>query len=177
MYELKKKENLNPTDNADLREKLLEQFVCKNTLLIESEKQAAEDILVEYHDAFARHRLDIGINTEFRVIFTPNYVYTRNLNLAMPFHLKEDLSVELALMHKYGNITRIFFSKYTNFAQRKPDGKQKLFVDLRKNNTMIGDNNTNNNHPVSTLSDAGQTTLGKEFFSASWIAPMYHKSR
>ena len=33
---------------------------------METEKQAVEDIVVEYHDIFARHRMDIGMNTEFR---------------------------------------------------------------------------------------------------------------
>ena len=35
------------------------------------EKQAIEVILVEYHDIFARHRIDIGMNTEFKVKLTP----------------------------------------------------------------------------------------------------------
>ena len=35
----------------------------------------------------------------------------------MPIHLKEDLIVELVLMHKYGNITVLYFSKYAIIAQ------------------------------------------------------------
>ena len=48
----------------------------------------------------------------------------------MPIHLKEDLIVKLALMHKYGIITVLPFSKYANpiFAQRKPNGKIRLLV-------------------------------------------------
>ena len=65
-----------------------------------------EEILVEYHDIFARHRMDIGMNTEFTVKLTPKNdkpVYSQSL--PMPIHVKEDVLVELALMHKYGIIT------------------------------------------------------------------------
>ena len=43
----------------------------------------------------------------------------------MPIHVKEDLIVELALMHKYGIITVLSFSAYASpiFAQTKPNGK------------------------------------------------------
>ena len=56
----------------------------------------------------------------------------------MPIHLKEDLIVELALMHKYGIIT-LLPSKYASpiFAQRKPNGKLRLLVDLGKINSLI----------------------------------------
>ena len=46
------------------------------------------------------------------------------------------LTVELALMHRYGIITTLSFSKYASpiFAQRKPNGKLRPLVDLRKIN-------------------------------------------
>ena len=99
------------------------------------------------------------MNTEFKVKLTPKddkAVYSQSL--PMPIHLKEDRIVELALMHKYRIITVLPFSKYASpiFAQGKPNGKLRLLVDLRKNNSLIADDYTNNNHPVSTLSDAAQ---------------------
>ena len=92
-------------------------------------------------------------------------VYSQSL--PMPSHLKEDLIVELVLRHKYGIITVLLFSKYANpmFAQRKPNGKLRLLVDLRKINSLIADDYSNNNHPVSTLSDAAQHLAGKSLFS------------
>ena len=76
----------------------------------------------------------------------------------MPIHLKKDLIVELVLMHKYRIITVLLFSKYATpiFAQRKPNGIVRLLVDLRKINSLIAVDYTNNNHPVSTLTDAAQ---------------------
>ena len=94
----------------------------------------------------------------------------------MPIHLKEDLIVEFALMHKYGTITVLPFSKYASpiFAQRKPNGKLRLLVDLRKINTLIADDYMNNNHPVSTLSDAAQHVAGKSLCCKLGCSQTYH---
>ena len=71
LRELQRREKLNPKDNIELRTEFLKRFDWTDKLLTETEKQAVEDILVEYHDIFARHRMDIGINTEFKVKLTP----------------------------------------------------------------------------------------------------------
>ena len=88
--ELKDKEKLNPQESTEPRNKFLIRFDWTDSLLTEMEKQAIEDILVEYHDIFARHRMDIGMNTEFKVKWTPKddkTVYTESL--PMPIHLKK----------------------------------------------------------------------------------------
>ena len=92
--------------------KLLRRFDWTDTLLTETEKHVIESILVEYHDIFARHRMDIEMNTEFKVRLTPTddkAVYSKSL--PTPIHVKDDLIVEVALMHKYGIITVLPFSK------------------------------------------------------------------
>ena len=177
LTELKDKEKLNPQDSTKGRKKFLKLFDGTDTLLTEMEKQAIEDILVEYNDIFARHRMDIGVNTEFKVKIAPKddkAVYSQSL--PMPIHLKEDLIVELALMHKYGIISVLPFSKYASpiFAQRKPNGKRRLLVDLRKINSLIEDDYTNNNHPVSNLSDAAQHLAGKSIFCKLDCSQAYH---
>ena len=70
LYELKEKKP-NPKDDTKSRKKFLEKFDWTKTLLTENEKQAIEDILTDYHDIFARHRIDIGMNTELKVKLTP----------------------------------------------------------------------------------------------------------
>ena len=177
LNELKDKEKLNPQESTESGNKFLKRFDWTDTLLTEMEKQAIEDILVEYHDISARHRMDIGMNTEFKVKLTPKddkTVYSQSL--PMPIHLKEDLIVELALMHKDGIITVLPFSKYarTIFAQRKPNGKLRLLVDLRKINSLIADDYTNNNHPVGALSDAAQHLAGKSLFCKLDCSQAYH---
>ena len=88
----------------------LDRFNWTDTLLTETEKPAVQDNLVEYHDIFARHRMDNVMNTEFKVKLTPKderAVYSQSLPI--PIHLKEDLIVEPTLMHKLGIITVLPF--------------------------------------------------------------------
>ena len=174
---MQRREKLNPKDDSESRTEFLKRFDWTDTLLTETEKQAVEDILDEYHDIFPRQRMDIGMNTEFKVKLTPKddkAVYSQNLPL--PIHLKEDLIVELGLLHKYGIITVLPCSKYASpiFAQRKSNGKLRLFVDLRKINTLIADDYTNKHHPVSTLSDAAQHLAGKSLLCKLDCSQAYH---
>ena len=94
----------------------------------------------------------------------------------MPIHSKKNLIVELDLMHKYGIITVLLFSKYASpiFAQRKPNGKLRLVEDLKKINTLIADDYTNNNHLISTLSDAAQHLAEKSLFCKLDCSQAYH---
>ena len=72
-----------------------------------------EDLLVKFHDIFARHDVDIGMNKDFKVKLTPkddSPAYSQSL--PTPINLKEDILVELALLHRYGIITTLPFSKY-----------------------------------------------------------------
>ena len=136
-----------------------------------------EELLVEFHDVFARHRFDIGTNREFKVKLTPNDdrpAYSQSL--PTPINLKDDNTVELALLHKYGIITTLPFSKFASpiFAQRNPNGRLRLLVDLRKINNLISGDYVNNNHPVSTLSDASQHMAGKKLFCKLDCSQAYH---
>ena len=177
LIELKDKEKLIPQESTESRNKFLERFGRTDTLLTEMEKQAIEDILVEYHDIFARHRMDNGTNTKFKVKLTSKddkAVYSQSL--PMPIHLKEDLIVELALMHKYRINTVLPSSKYASpiFTQKKPNGNLRLLVDLRKINSQIADYYTNNHHPVSTLSGAAQHLAEKSLFCKLDCSQAYH---
>ena len=82
----------------------------------------------------------------------------------------------MALLHKYGIITTLPFSKYASpiFAQKKPNGKLRLLVDLRKINNLISDDYININHPVSTLTDAAQHKAGKKLFCKHDCSQLYH---
>ena len=143
----------------------LKRFDWTDTLLSETQKQAIEHILVDYHDIFARHRMEIGMNTQFKVKLTPKddkVVYSQGL--PMPIHLKEDLIIELSLMHKYGIIRVLPFSKNAS----------PMHKGSRKINGLIADDYTNNNHPISTLSDAAQHLAGKSLFCKLGCSQAYH---
>ena len=177
LNELKDMEKFNAQESTESRIKFLKQIDGTDTLLTETEKQAVEDFLVVYHNNFARHRMDIGMNTEFKVKLTSkDNKAVHSQSLPRPIHLKEDLIVELALMHKYGIITVLPTSKYASpiFAQKKLNGKLRLLVDLRKINSLIANDYTNNNHPVSTLPDTAQNLAGKSLFCKLDCSQAYH---
>ena len=165
--ELEQLEKLNPLENTNSRNQFLSNFNWTDSTLQPEAKPAVQNLLVKLHDIFARHRFEIVINTEFKVQLTPldnRPAYSQSL--PAPINLKDDILVELVLLHKNGIITTLTFSKYASpiFAQRKPNGKLRLLVDLRKINTFIADDYINNNHPVSTLTDAAQHMAGKNLF-------------
>ena len=177
LRELEKLEKLNALENTSSRNQFLSNFDWTSSTLQPEAKQAVENLLVDFHDIFARHRFDIGINTDFKVQLTPldnRPAYSQSFHA--PINLKDNTLLELALLHKYGIITTLPFSKYASpiFAQRKPNGKQRLLVDLRKINTLIADDYINNNHPVSTLTDAAQHMAGKNLFCKLDYSQAYH---
>ena len=101
---------------------------------------------MDFHDTFAVHRFDIGINTEVKVQLTNlDNKLADSQSLPAPINLKVDILVELSLLHKYGIITTLPFSRYASpiFAQRKPNGKLHLLGDLRKINALIADDYIN----------------------------------
>ena len=170
-------ETLDPTKDEESRAKFLENFDWKDSTLTPEEKEKIEELLVEFHDIFARHRFDIDMNEDVKVKLTPkddSPAYSQSL--PAPINLKEDILVELAMLHKYGIITTLPFSKYASpiFAQKKPNGKLRLLVDLRKINNLISDDYINNNHPVSTLVDAAQHLAGKKLFCKLDCSQAYH---
>ena len=83
-----------------------------------------EDLIVEFCDIFAQHPFEIGMNEEFKVKLTPkddSLAFCQSL--PTPSHLKEDILVELALLHRNETITTVPFSKFASpiFAQKKPN--------------------------------------------------------
>ena len=106
LRELEQLEKLNPLEDTASRKQFLSNFHWTGSTLQPDAKKAVENLLVEFHDIFARHRFDIGINTEFKVLRTPldnRPAYSQNLSA--PINLKDDILEELALLHKYGIIT------------------------------------------------------------------------
>ena len=101
--ELQTLEKLNPQDDEKSRKTFLDNFGWSDTTLTLFARQKTEELLVEFHDIFARHRFDIGTNKEFKVKLTPNdYRPAYNQNLPTTINLKNDITVELALLHKFG---------------------------------------------------------------------------
>ena len=113
--EVEQLEKLNPLEDTISRDQFLSNFSWTDSTLQRDAKKMVEHLLVEFHDIFARHRFDIGINTEFKVQLTP-FDDRPAYSQSPPAHinLKDDILVELALLHKYGIIMTLPFSKYAS---------------------------------------------------------------
>ena len=59
LRELEQLEKLNPLENTKSRSQFLSNFDWTDSTLQPDAKQAVEDLLVEFHEIFARHRFDI----------------------------------------------------------------------------------------------------------------------
>ena len=131
LRELVQFEQLNPLKDIDSRNHFLSYFDWTDSTLQRAAKQAVEDLLLEIHDIFARHRFDIGMNTDFKVQLTPlDKRPADSHSLPAPTNLKDDILGELAILHKYGIITPLPSSKYASpiFAQRRQIGKLRLLL-------------------------------------------------
>ena len=134
LVKFKNLEAIQPLSKNEDRKTFLNAFKWSDSVLSEKDERT-EQLLVEFNDIFTRHRLDIGYTQEFSVKLTPDTnrpVYSKTLRISI--HLKDDLLVELALHQYYGVITTLPFSRYSSlmFAKRKPNGKLRILVDLRK---------------------------------------------
>ena len=174
---LRELEKLDPSQSDEQRMNFLKNFNWDDSLLTPSQRLQVEELLVKYNSIFARHRFDIGMNTDFKVKLTPQHekpVYSQSL--PTPTNLKDDLLVELALMQEYGIITTLPHSKYSSpiFAQRKPNGKLRILVDLRRINHLIKNDYGEHNHPVTTIADAAQHMAGKKYVCKLDCSQAYH---
>ena len=167
LKKLKQQEQLDPTLDAENRNKFQPKFNWNESQFTQDEK-IMENLLVQFHDIFARHRLDLGKNTDCLVKLTPEHDRpVCSPNSATPIHLRDELLVELALMEYYDIITTLPFSKYSwpIFAQRKSSGKLRILIDLRRINPILRYDYKNNNFPIPTMADATAHLAGKSIFA------------
>ena len=64
-------ETLDPTKDGESRTKFLTNCDWKDSILAPGEIERIEELLVESHDIFARHRFDIGMNEKFNMKLAP----------------------------------------------------------------------------------------------------------
>ena len=93
-----------------------------------------------------------------------------------PIHYRDEVLVELALLQYWGVITTLTYSKYSSpiFAVRKPSGKLRILVDLRRINHLIRHDYDNHNFPIATLADVNAHLAGKKFFAKRDCSQAYH---
>ena len=159
---------MDPKQNLDDRKKFLAQFQRTQLLLKPDEKQQVESLLVEYNDIFAQHRFDVEYNTEMKIKLTPEHsmpMYVQGP--PTPIHSRDELHVELALMHYYGLITTLPQPKYSSplYAHRKESGGLRFLIDLRRVNHLLKNDYLNASFPISNMTDATNHFAGKTYFT------------
>ena len=66
LVELQTLEKLNPQDDKQSRKTFLDNFDWSDTTLTLFERQKLEELLVEFHNIFARHQFNIGTNRKIK---------------------------------------------------------------------------------------------------------------
>ena len=168
---------MSPKLNGTDRNAFLKRFDWTHSLLTNSHIEELKNLLVEFSDIFAKHRFDVGFNTELTIKLTPDTdkpVYTQSA--PTPIHLRDELLVELALMQYYNILTTLIQSKYSSpmFAQRKPSEKLRLLVDLRRVNHLLKQDYHNANFPISIMTDAVNHFAGKNLVTKLDCSQAYH---
>ena len=177
LKKLQQEENIDPQRSPGERSIFPAKFQWSESLLNDQEKLKLEDLLVQYSDIFAKHRFDVGYNTEIKIKLTPEHsMPTYMQSPPTPIHLRDELLVELALMQYYNIITTLPYSKYSSpiFAQRKSSGKLRVLIDLRRINHLFRHDYKNNKFPISNMTDATNHFAGKTLFCKLDCSQAYH---
>ena len=169
---------IEPKNNLQDRLTFLKNFEWENSVLTKDQRsEVVERLLIEYSDIFAKHRFDVGYNSNLKVKPSPEHqrpIYTQGP--PTPIHLRKALTVELALMHYFGLITTLSHSKYSSplFAHRKPSGKLRMLIDLRRINHSIKTDYINSKFPISNMTDASNHFAGKSLLTKLDCSRAYH---
>ena len=73
ILQLQRQEKMDPKNNEADKVEFLKNFSWDTCVLNADQKRQLEEFLVEYHDVFAKHRFDVGYNTELKIKLTPEH--------------------------------------------------------------------------------------------------------
>ena len=71
--QFKNLEKIDPKIDKCHRPTFLQKFKWDNSILTDSQRSEVEELLVEFSDIFAKHRFDVGYNTELKIKLTPEH--------------------------------------------------------------------------------------------------------
>ena len=170
-------EKIEPNNNIQDRMSFLSNFQWENSVLTNDQRSEVEHLLIEDADIFAKHRFDVGYNSDLKIKLTTEHqrpLYTQGT--PTPIQLRNELTVELALMHYFGLIATLSHSNYSSplFAHRKPSGKLRMLIYLRRINHSIKTDYINSNFPISNMTDASNHFAGKSLFTKFDCSQAYH---
>ena len=136
-----------------------------------------EDFVVEYLDVFAKHRFDVVYNTKSKIKLTPAHqlpVYVQGP--PAPIHLRDEIMGELALLQYSNIITTLSHSNSSSpiFVHRKPSGKLRILIDIRRVNHLSHHDYLNSNFPISNMTVATNHFAGKKLFCKLDCSQAHH---
>ena len=126
---------------------------------------------------FAKHRFDVGYKTELKVKLTPEHdLLVYDQSPPTPIHLRDKILVELVLMQYYGIVTLLPNSNCSGpiFAQRKSSRKLRTLINLRRVSHLLRNDYSNNNFPISNMTDAVHHFAGKTLLTKLDCFQAYH---
>ena len=65
-----RQEKMHPKNNEADKLEFLRKFSWDTCVLNADQKRQLEEFLVQYHDVFAKHRFDVGYDTELKIKLT-----------------------------------------------------------------------------------------------------------
>ena len=71
LLKLQEMEKFDPKGNHQDKITLLSKFPLEKLTLSDQQKAIVGELLVEFSDIFAKHRFDVGYNTDFKIKLTP----------------------------------------------------------------------------------------------------------
>ena len=168
---------MDPKINEADKLEFLKKISWDTCVLNADQKRQLEEILVEYHDVFVKHRFDVGYNTELKIELTPKHplpVYVQGP--PAPIHLPYQIVFELALLQCFNIITTPSHSKYSSpiFVHRESSGKLTIPIDLRRVNLLLRHEYLKSNFPISNKTDATNHFTGKNLFCKLECSQAYH---
>ena len=89
-------EKIEPKRNFQDRLTFIKNFKWENSVLTQEQRSKVEDLLVEFSDIFAKHRFDVGYNSDLKIKLKPEHtrpLYTQGP--PTPIHLRRELLGEL----------------------------------------------------------------------------------
>ena len=177
ILKLQRQEKLDPKNNEADKLEFLKNFSWDTCVLNADQKRQLEELPVEYHDVFAKQRFDVGYNTELKIKLTPEHplpVYVQGP--PAPTQLRDEILVELALLHYFNITTTLSHSKYKSplFVHRKSSSKLRVLMDLRRVNHLLRHDYLNSNFPISNMTDATNHFAGKNLFCKPDCSQAYH---
>ena len=177
ILQLQRQEKMDPKNNEADKLEFLKKFSWDTCVLNADQKRQLEEFLVEYRDVSAKHRFDVGYNTELKIKLTPEHpvpVFVQGP--PAPIHLPDEILVELALLQCFNIITTLSHSKYSSpiFVHRKSSAKLRILIDLRRVNHLLRHDYLNSNFPISNMTDATNHFAGKNLFCKLDFSQAYH---